>query len=233
MHWNKKALLECPAVWAFLVLTVAGQLAAAQAPPAPTTRFIAVLDAAHGGDDPGGRLNSGQPEKAATLALNVRLRSLLAARGIAVITTRESDVTLDENSRAQIANHANARLCLSLHASESGSGVHLFTSSLAPAQPSRFTAWKTAQAVWVTRSLALAGVLNAALLHAGINVTLDRTSLIGIDSMTCPAVAVEIAPERKSDNSIATEPDDPAYQAKVAEALAAAVLQWRSEANQP
>ena len=62
--------------------------------------------------------------------------------------------------RAEIANHAEARACISLHAAETGSGVHLFVSSLAPAAPPAFVAWKTAQAAWVTRSLALAGVLN-------------------------------------------------------------------------
>lgn len=192
-----------------------------------------MIDAAHGGDDTGGRLTSGQPEKAATLALSVRLRSLLAARGIAVVTTRESDAALDPDKRAEIANHANARVCLSLHATESGAGIHLFTSSLAPAQPTRFAAWKTAQAAWVTRSLALAGVLNSALLHAGMNVTLARTSLPGVDSMTCPAVTLEIAPERGSDNAVTAEPDDPAYQVRVASALAAALLEWRTEARQP
>ncbi len=57
-----------------------------------------------------------------------------------VITTRESDSSVDLNHRAEIANHAKAGVCLSLHASESGSGVHLFASSLAPAHPARFTA---------------------------------------------------------------------------------------------
>src|SRR5258708_29006315 len=60
------------------------------APPAPAPRFVIVLDAAHGGDDVGGHLSSGQYEKAATLTLSVRLRSLLGARGIQVVTTRES-----------------------------------------------------------------------------------------------------------------------------------------------
>jgi N-acetylmuramoyl-L-alanine amidase len=188
-----------------------------------------VLDAAHGGDDPGGRLSNGQPEKALTLALSVRLRSLLAARGIQVVTTRESDATVDLNRRAEIANHANAEACLSLHVSESGSGIHLFASSLAPAQPARFAAWKTAQAAWVTRSLALAGVLNSALLHAGMTVTLGRIALPAVDNMTCPAVAIEIAPERGSGQTVNAGLDDPGYQARVAEALAAALVEWRSD----
>jgi len=228
MHWSKSALAALAAAG------LAGLPAAAQqAPPPPAPRFVVVLDAAHGGNDLGGRLASGQPEKAAALALSVRLRSLLAARGIAVVTTRESDATIDPNRRAAIANHAAAQVCLSLHVSESGSGVHLFASSLAPVQPTRFAAWKTAQAAWVTRSLALAGVLNSALLHAGINVTLDRSTLPAVDSMACPAAALEIAPERGPDGSITAEPDDPAYQARVAAALAAAVLEFRTEARQP
>jgi len=221
-----------------LAALVAGGLAGAPvsaqpSPPAPQARFVVVLDAAHGGDDTGGRLNGGQLEKAYTLALSVRLRSLLAARGIQVVTTRESDATVDANKRAEIANHAQARACLSLHASESGSGIHLFASSLTPAQPTRFVAWKTAQAASVTRSLALAGVLNSALLHAGMSVTLGRTTLPVLDSMTCPAVAVEVAPERNTQQEISAGLDDKNYQARVASALAAALVEWRGEAHQP
>jgi N-acetylmuramoyl-L-alanine amidase len=190
-----------------------------------------VLDAAHGGDDAGAHLANNQAEKTFTLALSVRLRSLLAARGIPVIITRESDSTVDQDRRAEIANHANAQACLSLHATNSGSGAHLFVSSLAPAQPARFAAWKTAQASSVTRSLALAGTINSALIHAGLPVTLGRTGLPALDSMTCPAVAVEIAPQ--SDQGQTGALDDPGYQAQVAEALAAALLDWRSEVRQP
>jgi N-acetylmuramoyl-L-alanine amidase len=217
-----------------------GQPLLAQAPPPqqPASRFVVVLDAAHGGNDAGAHLSSGQFEEAADLALSVRLRSLLNARGIQVLTTRESDASIDADRRAEIANHANAALCLSLHATESGSGVHLFASSLSPAQPTRFMAWKTAQAVSVTRALALAGLVNSALTQAGFNVTLGRIPLPGIESMTCPALAVEVAPQRDADHNITAEPDNPDYQASVAAALTAAVLAWRAdpqrmEARQP
>jgi N-acetylmuramoyl-L-alanine amidase len=193
---------------------------------------VVVLDAAHGGDDSGGKLDS-QAEKDFTLALSVRLRSLLAARGFQVVTTRESDSTVDLSRRAEIANHANAQACLSIHASETGSGVHLFASSLPPATPTRIPAWKTAQAAWVTRSLALAGDLNSALQHAGISVTLGRTALPAVDSMTCPAVAIEVVPDHAPVDTAKTGQDDAAYQARVAEALAAALLEWKTEARQP
>jgi N-acetylmuramoyl-L-alanine amidase len=228
MRWTK---------FAFTVLVVAplaGVLALAQpAPPAPQARFVVVLDAAHGGDDTGGRLANGQLEKSFTLAISVRLRSLLTARGIQVVTTRDSDVTVEPDKRAEISNHAAAHACLSLHATQSGSGVYLFASSLAPADPARFPAWKTAQAAWVTRSIKLAGVLNAALLNAGMSVTLSRTSVSAMDSMACPAVAVEIAPEQNAKHETIAGLDNQDYQARVAAALAAALLEWRTEARQP
>lgn len=213
--------------------------AAAQTPAASGARFVVVLDAAHGGSDQGARLSNGgnasqtQTEKNFTQSFALRLRSLLAARGIAVVATREGDATVDAGHRAESANHARATACLSLHASASGSGVHLYVSSLAPAEPGHLFAWKTAQAVYVTRSLALAGNLNAALGHAQIPVTLGRTALAGIDSMSCPAVAVELAPLLSAKHTQTAALSDANYQARVAQALAAALVQWRTQAVQP
>ena len=241
MRWTNRHLARRTAVPVLAVLVAATALlaqvpqsapsAAPAGPSPPPPRFVIVLDAAHGGDDTGARIDSGS-EKDITLALSVKLRSLLAARGFQVITTRESDATLDSVRRAEIANRVGAQACLSLHATESGAGVHLFASSLAPAAPTRFPAWMTAQGAFVTRSLALAGVLNSALLHAGLPVTVGRTALPGVDSMTCPAIAVEIAPLHPA-NAAATSPSDPAYQTQIAEALAAALLEWKTEARQP
>jgi N-acetylmuramoyl-L-alanine amidase len=149
------------------------------------------------------------------------------------VTTRDSDATVEPGKRAEIANHAQALACLSLHASQSGSGIYLFASSLPPAATARFPAWKTAQAAWVTRSLKLEGVLNSALLNAGMSVTLGRASLPAMESMTCPAVAVEIAPEQNASHETTSGLDDKNYQARVAAALAAALLEWRTEARQP
>ncbi len=236
----------------------------AQAPLAHGTRSVVVLDAAHGGDDSGGQLGRGLPgssagespvatvaEKSVTLTLSVRLRSLLAARGFAVVTTRESNVNLDADARAQVANHALALACLSLHATESGTGVHVFVSSLAPKDTrsgGRFLAWKTAQAGYVTQSLKLASVLNSAFEQsvaggsagsgsnagveaAAIPVSLGRTSLPGVDSMACPAVSVEVAPVRGADRQVVTDVTDTQYQTRIVEALAAALMEWRTEAD--
>jgi N-acetylmuramoyl-L-alanine amidase len=221
-----------------------GVPAAPVAPPKP--RFVVVLDAAHGGDDGGGQIGASVAEKTVTLALSVRLRSLLAARGFAVVTTREGNVNLDSDARAQIANRAVAlaggSACLSLHASQTGAGVHIFVSSLEAAAATRFLAWKTAQSAYVSRSLKLAGTVNSALEHSSgasgdsgeanagpIPATLARASLPGLDSMTCPALAIEVAPIRDADRKVVTEVTDPQYQTQVVEALAAALLEWKTD----
>jgi hypothetical protein len=51
--------------------------------------------------------------------------------------------------------------------------------------------------------------------------------------MTCPAIAVEIAPLRSPDGKVVAEPDDADYQAHVANTLATALLAWRMEPHQP
>jgi N-acetylmuramoyl-L-alanine amidase len=228
---GKHHRLSLPGSLAVLLTLFAFLPVPAQAPPAPT-RFVVVLDAAHGGDDPGARLGN-QAEKDYTLALSVKLRSLLVARGISVVTTRESGADVDADRRAEIANRANPAACLNLHAalvnSKSGPAVHLFISSLPPAAGARVVPWKTAQSAWITRSMALAGVLNSALTHAGITVTLGQSPLPAIDSIACPAVAIEIAPQGHTDAQDAASADDAAFEAQVADALAAALVEWRAD----
>jgi N-acetylmuramoyl-L-alanine amidase len=73
--------------------------------------------------------------------------------------------------------------------------------------------------------------VNSALQHAGMNITLSRTALIAVDSMTCPAVAIEVAPERGPDGKVTAEPDDPEYLARVATTLANAMVEWRTDAG--
>ncbi len=48
--------------------------------------------------------------------------------------------------------------------------------------------------------------------------------------MACPAVAVEVAPIRGgADRAIVTDVTDPQYQAQIVEALAAALLEWKTD----
>ncbi len=183
--------------------------------------FTVAIDAAHGGEETGTTLSPGLLEKDLVLTLSVRLRSALNARGIAVVTTREGDVDPSAATRAGEANHARAAACLVLHATASGSGVHLYTSSLD----------QGAGAPFATASLQLSSELSTALGAAAIPFTLGRVRMEPLDALECPAVAVEVAPLRRP----AGEPgpdaaiEDAGYQSRVVDALAAALVAWRSD----
>lgn len=83
----------------------------------PAGRPIVVLDAGHGGRDPGAVAVSGSvSEKQLTLALVEELRDLLVERGrLRVALTRDDDRYLTLDQRAGIARRLGASLYLSVH----------------------------------------------------------------------------------------------------------------------
>lgn len=86
--------------------------------------FIVVLDAGHGGHDPG-NLGNGYMEK--NIALNIVLnvgRRLSANPEIKVIYTRKDDSFVDLFVRGEIANKANADLFVSVHCDSHTSDAH-------------------------------------------------------------------------------------------------------------
>jgi N-acetylmuramoyl-L-alanine amidase len=196
----------------------------------PGERFAVVIDAAHGGADGGARLSDHLLEKDLVLTLSVRLRSMLSAHGISVVTTRESDGAITALNRAETANHVGAAACITLHATTSGSGIHLFTASLTPIPVTKFLPWETAQGAYAEQSLRLSSEVDSAMTHGEIPVTLGRTALQPLDSFTCPAVVVEISP--LSGTAHVTALSDPGYQDRIVAALAAALEQWQRDWRQ-
>ena len=86
------------------------------ASPAPALRRI-VIDAGHGGKDPGAVGPSGVLEKDVTLKLAKELAKELTRQiGCEVILTRNADVYLPLEERTAIANKVGADLFISLHA---------------------------------------------------------------------------------------------------------------------
>ena len=85
--------------------------------PQARGRPIVVIDAGHGGRDPGATSVSGQvAEKDLTLALARELRDDLVKRGrVRVAMTRNDDRYLTLDERAAVARRLNAALFVSLH----------------------------------------------------------------------------------------------------------------------
>ncbi|MFS4469302.1 N-acetylmuramoyl-L-alanine amidase family protein [Maribacter sp. 2210JD10-5] len=77
--------------------------------------FVVVLDAGHGGHDPG-NLGNGYLEKKIALNIVLKVGEILAQHeNIKVIYTREDDTFVDLYVRGEIANKANADLFVSVH----------------------------------------------------------------------------------------------------------------------
>lgn len=100
--------------------------------PKKTQRVI-VLDAGHGGQDPGAISRSGHYEKNITLNMARETRDLLKKAGYKVVLTRDSDVFIPLRSRIKKAHAAHADLFISIHADSaknpSARGLSVYTIS--------------------------------------------------------------------------------------------------------
>ena len=77
--------------------------------------FKIVIDAGHGGKDPGRPNKSGIKEKDILLNIALDLGAKLQNSGNEVIYTRDKDIFLSLRQRARIANEADADLFISIH----------------------------------------------------------------------------------------------------------------------
>lgn len=215
----------------------------ATAPPKPSTtglnRNVIVLDPAHGGTDSGSRIGDSTLEKNVTLSLAFRLRSLLIARGFTVVLTRDSDAATQANApnnpltlddRAGVANHMRAAACLLLHATGRGDGVHLYSSELEAATgETPDLPWLTAQAPWIPASQQLEHSISSALGRSHISLVSSTASIRPVDSLTCPALVLELAPETGDPKTV----NDAGYQDRVAAAVAGALVFWENQVQAP
>ncbi len=90
--------------------------------PAKNRKKVIVIDAGHGGKDPGAH-GGKSLEKDINLAAAKALRSALEKTGrYTVIMTRDTDSFVDLPARVRIARSANADLFISLHSDSGGDG---------------------------------------------------------------------------------------------------------------
>ncbi|MDH5254741.1 MAG: N-acetylmuramoyl-L-alanine amidase [Gammaproteobacteria bacterium] len=113
-------------------------------PPAAGPDIVVVVDAGHGGHDPGAHGPSGTREKDVTLAISRRLVALLNEEpGMRGVLTRTDDRFLGLRERMERARRANASLFISIHAdaaynrSAQGSTVYVLSEKAASDEASR------------------------------------------------------------------------------------------------
>jgi len=87
-------------------------------PPGGAFNYTIVLDAGHGGSDPGAVFGA-RLEKNDNLRLALAVQRLLQARGQNVIMTRSTDVFVPLGERSAISNRNNADIFVSIHRNSS------------------------------------------------------------------------------------------------------------------
>ncbi|MGQ0660417.1 N-acetylmuramoyl-L-alanine amidase family protein [Sphingosinicella sp.] len=138
MRWGRVALIAIPLLALAALLVLAGRsreadgvsiplpapAAGAEGPLPPITPArgenppLVVIDAGHGGRDPGASSAlGGEPESRVTLALAVAMRDALVATGrVRVALTRSDDTYIALEDRYAIARRLGADLFVSVHA---------------------------------------------------------------------------------------------------------------------
>ena len=119
--------------------------------PNTAGRPIIVIDAGHGGRDPGATSVSGEvKEKELTLAIARELRDQLVHRGrVRVAVTRDDDRYLTLEQRADVARRLGASLFVSLHTDSApnplarGASVYSLSDVASDAEAARFAASQT------------------------------------------------------------------------------------------
>ncbi len=181
---------------------------APEGPPGPRPLRVVVLDPGHGGDDAGVEVE-GAVEKDLTLALARQLAGDLERRGVRTVLTRDADLAVPQEQRAEIANRARADVVLSLHfdgfAGSAASGATAWCPPASYAEPARdtraaalgpvpLTPWRDVALRHAVESRALAEALTAALEQDGLGPARVRERLtrplLGVNA---PALLLECA----------------------------------------
>ncbi len=99
----------------------------------PSRKYVVVIDAGHGGKDPGCIGKGGTQEKVVVLSVAKKLKNKLDAAGFQTYLTRSNDTYLKLAQRASIGEQKHADLFLSLHANANPSramqGFSIYTLS--------------------------------------------------------------------------------------------------------
>jgi N-acetylmuramoyl-L-alanine amidase len=179
---------------------------------------LVVVDAGHGGVDPGALAAGGREEKHINLAVARGLAAALAARGITVRLTRGADAAITGGSstreleaRAQYANRLGATLLVSVHSNTEPTGTVV----------GPIVYYRAGSSVAQLLATDLEAALAAATGYAHRPRPAHHLLLMQADM---PAVTVELG--------FLSTPQDlrrlasPAWQARLARALAAGVLRY-------
>ena len=195
--------------------------------PPVMRHYFAVIDASHGGDERGAALGDQMAEKDVTLAFARRLRQELENRGLPTLLTRDSDITMTLDQRANSTNSVHPAIFLCLHASSQGIGVRLY-SALVPAvgeSHGMFVSWDSAQSLWLAATRTAQASMDSELRKIQVPVRDLSAPLRPLNNVTAPAIAIEVAPQ----NGDVGQLNSASYQQQIAGAVAAGIVDVRGQ----
>jgi N-acetylmuramoyl-L-alanine amidase len=160
-----------------------------------------VIDAGHGGSDPGARITPSLPEKDITLSLARKLRQELVSRHISVTMLRDGDFYLSLEQRAVRTNLARPAVFVSLHA-EPGSTLRIYVPAISVASSgiadrNSFLPWQTAQRAFLSESSSFATLTAESFAKRNINAQVRPAFLEPLHSIAAPAIAIEAPADKK------------------------------------
>ncbi len=191
----------------------------ADVPPSPVVppnpikpKALVVIDAGHGGQDPGARSIGGFHEKDINLTVALKVADLLEQRGIGVLMTRQQDRFIELEERANIANRRNADLFVSIHSDSnpdrSRQGFTVFVARAASAE-----AYRAANCIG--QAMAGTGADSHGIREADYKVLVNTSG---------PAVLVEIGYLSNLQDTARLR--DPVWQNRIAQAVATGILTY-------
>ena len=189
---------------------------------------VVYLDAGHGGYDPGATY-FGQYEKNLTLAVQKRVKAKLEAAGYTVVTSRNTDTSVELLERSASANKSKADIFVSLHfnaGAQSANGVETYYYQYYSEYPSRINQTYHNDAERLKRSSELAQAIqsNVVAQTGSKNNGVKRETFAVVRETTAPAVLVELGfiSNQAEFNKINTA----AYQEKLAEGVTKGILAY-------
>lgn len=162
-----------------------------------------------------------QHEHDLTLAIALKLKSRLEARGITVVLTRTTNaVDISNAQRAQVANSANADLFVRIHADGNTNGDVRGLSTLYPAG-NDWVKPISAKSLTAAKAVHKAVLASSGAVDRGV---VDRADLSGFNYATVPSVLVECGflSNPVEDKLLATA----AYQDKLADGITRGIMAY-------
>lgn len=185
-----------------------GKLFAPPSTLSPNSLNVVVLDAAHGGTDPGARGTGGIRESEVVLQFAAQIRHALETQGLQVVQTRLGDENPSFDDRSTMANAQRGAVFITLHISSTGlpGTARVYVNADLPAQTDAtgLIPWDQAQAPFQDLSRKLGDTVQGLLAQRfkGSPTEAQTATVRQLRTTAAPAIAVEISSvsvERRED----------------------------------